>query len=387
MKRSGQVFATVTAAILLALVITVPAIASDAALTARTDYHAVSDNTCVKAGARVKIMRTKELVAPEVIAEWEGKLLANMEKDFYLSIRERAEENARTVGKLYGGSGAEVVEKGTEWTKIRSGSVEGYVKNEYCVYGLDAKEYADEHLDARVTAKEDGLKVRKQADAAADTLAVMDKGDTFMRKDEEPETDGWVCVDCGGKTGYMEAAYADIDYQIKNAVSVAEEKAAIRAEKKKQAEKEAEKIAQERAAAKETSQSIVPKADSGSESQSEEKSTPASSNDLTLLAAIIECESGIEPYAGKLAVGAVVMNRVHSSSFPNTIFGVIYQKGQFTPVRNGRLAKVLKTGNIGKDCYKAAREALAGKDNTGGAKYFHAGTTGKGLVIGTQIFY
>ena len=64
--------------------------------------------------------------------------------------------------------------------------------------------------------------------------------------------------------------------------------------------------------------------------------------DLRLMASIINCEAGSEPYQGKVAVGIVVMNRVSSKSFPNSIKGVIYQKGQFSPVRNGSLKKRLK---------------------------------------------
>ena len=60
------------------------------------------------------------------------------------------------------------------------------------------------------------------------------------------------------------------------------------------------------------------------------------------MASIINCEAGSEPYQGKLAVGIVVMNRVSSKSFPNSIKGVIYQKGQFSPVRNGSLKKRLR---------------------------------------------
>ena len=92
-------------------------------------------------------------------------------------------------------------------------------------------------------------------------------------------------------------------------------------------------------------------------------------------------------YQGQLAVGAVVMNRVRSGSFPNSISGVVYQSGQFTPASSGKLARVLNSGNISGSCYQAANDALAGADNTGGCLYFHAGTSGSGTVIGNQIFY
>lgn len=89
--------------------------------------------------------------------------------------------------------------------------------------------------------------------------------------------------------------------------------------------------------------------------------------DLRLMSAIIYCEANIEPYAGKLAVGIVIMNRVNSKSFPNTIKKVIYQKSQFSPVKNGSLKRALARYDAGKfksknekQCIKAAKAALDG---------------------------
>lgn len=90
--------------------------------------------------------------------------------------------------------------------------------------------------------------------------------------------------------------------------------------------------------------------------------------ELRLMASIINCEAGGESFQGQVAVGIVVMNRVRSSLFPNTIKKVIYQKGQFSPVRNGSLRKKLKQYDAGKirsaqwkSCIKAAKQALNGK--------------------------
>lgn len=90
-----------------------------------------------------------------------------------------------------------------------------------------------------------------------------------------------------------------------------------------------------------------------------------------LMAAIIFCEAGNQPYTGKVAVGAVIMNRVASSRFPNTIKGVIYQSGQFTPAMTGKLARVLASGNIPSSCYEAARDALNGVNPIGNALFFN----------------
>lgn len=105
-----------------------------------------------------------------------------------------------------------------------------------------------------------------------------------------------------------------------------------------------------------------------------------------LLAAIIQCEAEGEPYAGKLAVGSVVMNRVRSSHFPNTITGVIYQKNQFSPVASGRLAYRLEAG-VNAECVRAATEILNGT-NTIDALFFRMDNgTIKGTIIGNHVFY
>lgn len=112
----------------------------------------------------------------------------------------------------------------------------------------------------------------------------------------------------------------------------------------------------------------------------------AHEGDLELLAALIQCESGGESYDGKLAVGSVVLNRVANSHFPNTIVGVIYQKGQFSPVASGRFANVLAQG-ANAECVRAAQEVLNGRI-TINALYFRRNTgTIQGTVIGNHVFY
>ena len=106
-----------------------------------------------------------------------------------------------------------------------------------------------------------------------------------------------------------------------------------------------------------------------------------------MLAALIQCEAGGEPWAGKVAVGAVVMNRVMSGAFPNTITGVIYQSGQFEPVTSGRFAIVLSQG-ANAECYKAARAAMNGENNIGECLFFRTIVPGiKGTIIGHHVFY
>jgi N-acetylmuramoyl-L-alanine amidase len=80
---------------------------------------------------------------------------------------------------------------------------------------------------------------------------------------------------------------------------------------------------------------------------------------------MISAEARGEPYAGQVAVGAVILNRVRHPSFPNTISGVLYQSGAFTALADGQWNEP-----IADSAYKAAREALGGVDPSGGAIYY-----------------
>ena len=111
----------------------------------------------------------------------------------------------------------------------------------------------------------------------------------------------------------------------------------------------------------------------------------ASSSDLDLLAALIYCEAGNQSRDGKVAVGAVVLNRVASGSFANSISGVIYESGQFTPAMTGWLDQVVASG-APSDCYEAAQAALNGENPVGSALYFNVGS-GRGIQIGAHQFY
>ena len=114
--------------------------------------------------------------------------------------------------------------------------------------------------------------------------------------------------------------------------------------------------------------------------------TGGDENDLSMLAALIDCEAGGEIYEGKLAVGSVVINRVRSSYFPNTLVEVIYQSGQFSPVASGRYATVLSRG-ASQECVRAATEVLAG-NITLNCLYFRRNTgVIQGTVIGNHVFY
>lgn len=110
--------------------------------------------------------------------------------------------------------------------------------------------------------------------------------------------------------------------------------------------------------------------------------------DRYLLANLIYCEAGGEGYAGQLGVGSVVINRVLSSVYPDSVVGVIYQGGQFSPVASGRLAIALAEGKATASCYQAADDAMKGNTNVGNCVYFRTPIEGlSGINIGGHVFY
>ena len=93
--------------------------------------------------------------------------------------------------------------------------------------------------------------------------------------------------------------------------------------------------------------------------------TGQASGDVNLLARLISAEARGEPYNGQVAVGAVVLNRMRHPSFPNTMSGVIYQKGAFSCIDDGQFNEP-----VAASCYNAAQDALNGGDPSGGAIYY-----------------
>ncbi len=285
--------------------------------------------------------------------EWQDKVMAKV--DDFLCIREKADADAKILGKLYPTSVAKVVKEGKDWTKIKSGDVKGYVKTSYLLFGSDAYKNAKKVCKKYAYVQTDGLRIRSKADEDASVLSVADKGDKLLYDKDAKKNDGWVAVSVKAGNGYVSEEYVDVKLGTTDAVSIEEELAAQK-----------EKAQQSTAA--------------------QHEATNASVDDTLLLAAIIQCEAGSECYEGKVAVGAVVLNRVRSGRYPNTISGVIYQRGQFGPASNGSLARAL-SGSISSSCKQAAAEALAGADPTGGKLSFHRANGRAGLVIGNHVFF
>lgn len=116
-------------------------------------------------------------------------------------------------------------------------------------------------------------------------------------------------------------------------------------------------------------------------------STPASTTDVALLAAILQCEAG--GYDGMLAVATVIMNRVASPAYPGNLRAVIYQPGQFAPTWNGSLNRVLSKG-ASSTAYSVAQAALGGARHSAviNCLQFRSASTGvSGINIGGNVFF
>lgn len=135
---------------------------------------------------------------------------------------------------------------------------------------------------------------------------------------------------------------------------------------------EAERIAREKA-----------EAEAAAAAQAEAEAAQQAEKEL--LASLIFCEAGNQPYEGQVAVGAVVMNRIKSSSYPDTMEEVIYQSGQFSPAMSGWLDRVRANQGYTEAAMQAAEDALAGSNPIGDCLYFSVG--GYGTRIGDHLFH
>lgn len=272
-----------------------------------------------------------------------------------LNVRAKADEESEKVGVLYKDCGGRILERKDGWTKLRSGDLVGWARDDYLLFDEEAESLADEVGNLIVTIDTDALRIRKEPSTESGIFALMaqdDELDVIEVINEE-----WISVKYDNQIGYVSAEYVDLDFHIDEGETIA----SIKAREKAEAEAKAKLTANQGA--------VVVGAD-----------------DTRLLAALIYCEAGNQGYEGHLAVGAAVMNRVRSGAYPNSIYSVIYASGQFTPALNGKVARVYG-GNIPDGCITAAQEAINGATNIGAATHFRRVGAHEGIIIGDHVFW
>lgn len=278
-------------------------------------------------------------------------VMANVDNS--VNVREEPGEEAPVAGKLFKNCSATILEQGDGWTKIQSGNLTGWVSNDYLIFGEEAQTMMEEVGTLKATVLTDALRVRKDASEDAGVYKLVKNGEVLTAVEE---LDGWVSVQVDDETiGYVSAEFVSVEFATdhgKTTQEIADE----------EREKELAKLSKNRGA------------------------VPTSVSDVTILAALIQAEAGNQPYEGKLAVGAVVMNRVRSGGYPNSIIEVITAPGQFPPATNGTVAAIAARGPSS-SCMQAAQAAVDGQTTVGGALHF--GRVGKaaGVVIGNHVFY
>ncbi|MBQ5952222.1 MAG: SH3 domain-containing protein [Lachnospiraceae bacterium] len=333
-------------------------------------------------------------------AAFEGRAVVTSSE--YLNIRREPSSDSPVIGKIYRGCIANVLQKGEEYTKISSGSVTGWVSNKYVAFGRKARDFSVENGVYIAVVKADNLNMREAPDASSTILSTVNAGDEFI---VDKILDGWVRISyTSAIDGYLSRDYVDVGLNLGKAVSVEEEKARLTAYQNKAEERQsiAESIEESSRVAASIEASIAQsKAESkaaasraaslaaaattkapttttapslgGSSGGSGSSQTGDTSNvdDETLFAALIYREAGSN-YRNCLAVAISIMNRVRSPRYPNTLRDVIYQKGQFSPIRAGTVDKEIASGkNIkeGSGPRRAARDAMNGETRLDGEEF------------------
>ena len=298
-------------------------------------------------------------------------------------------------------SGTQAVVLGHEedWTKVQVGDITGWVESEHLTNGSDTTqdivpESPEETLTAGNTeeqieqtqekqevsgekqnaADESAAKMPEESQTAAgqQTAEATKKAeeDTLRKTAEEQKA----AQETAGKAA---AAAQKAAAEAQKAAEEAAQKAAAQA--RKAAEEAAQKAAEEaQRAAEEAARKAAEEAQAAAVQAAQQAviaQAGVTSQDVELLAALIQCEAGGESYVGQVA------------GHPGSIPDVIYAAGQFSPVRNGTLSRTLSTGNISPSCRQAAVEAIAGSAPVGDKLYFRRANGRSGQIIGNHVFY
>lgn len=292
-----------------------------------------------------------EVKTLEKTAEESDLVMANVNQ--YVNVRAEASQDSEKIGQFYKDCGGHILEQKDGWTKMQSGNVTGWVKDDYLIFGEEAETLAKEVGMLTATSLTQSLRVRKEPSLDSGILGLLAENETMEAISEDGD---WVSVSYEGTTAYVSAEYVKVDFQLDTAESMEEIKA------REAAEVEAKRNVQKEA-------------------------IMTSSSDLDVLAALIQCEAGGESYEGQIAVGAVVMNRVRCGGYPNSIKEVIYASGQFSPASSGKMTNLILNGNIKESCRQAAQEVVNGVCNIGDAMHFRRVGTKDGIVIGNHVFW
>ncbi len=340
----------------------------------------------------------------------------------YVNVRAEASTSSAIIGKLKKNSYGKILSRGEKWTKIESGEVVGYVSNKYLLFDEDAIAKLTSLKKYKAIVNASKVNVRKGTGTDTEKVGTVDKGTRFNLIASK-STDEWICVrgKVNGKTvtAYIYAKYVDkvIDLAVAEAVGTGNtENAAVTGEKVTDAKESTETTKTEEETKTETKEETKAetkeetktetkeetKAETKTETKAEgkkddgvpERTTRAavtlSDEDIIKLATIVYMESNCESYEGQLAVANVVINRLVSGIWGDTLDDVLYAPNQFA----GAKTNIPKYKNkINESNIKAAKEAAAGNNNIGDYMYFRTvrganlASYKKYYILGNHVFH
>jgi len=273
--------------------------------------------------------------------------------DSYLNVRESASTDADVVGIMEDGSFASILGHDDGWYKIKSGDVEGYVVEDNIQIGEDVLFLLQEYVKSYAIISDDKVSVYEKEDDESDEVAKVSKDEKYEILKKE---DDWYYIKIGGNTkGYVQSSDAEVDTDFALAISASDRQKML----------EAEKNAKSKAESKGGYNGSAMKLDAQTYAE---------------FVALVFCESGGQPLKGKIAVAQVVLNRVASGKYPNSVHAVIYQAHQFGPVNTGKIngkIQLYKSGGFTsanhKECITAVNTALDGngKSDIGDRLHFN----------------
>lgn len=277
---------------------------------------------------------------------YDGLAVANVTDA--LNLRAEPSTDSEVLGTCYRGGGGRILEQRDGWTKIRSGSLEGWLKNDYLVFGQDIRPIASELglFAARIATQTLNVRETPSTDAAIVGQVAKDEYYPVLKEEDE-----WALIQLSADTaGYISLDYAQIEIIPGEVVSI-------------------EAIEAELAALEEAEEAASgPSGSSSSKPAAPSYLIPASEEDIYLMASCLMMEAN-GTYEGQLAVGNVIVNRVQSGHWGDSISDVIYAAGQFPGATSGLLDKYLAQGPSS-SALKATKDALSGVNQIGDYLYF-----------------
>ena len=363
----------------------------------------------IGAEASVKLSFKTETLLAGTEFDFNGKFITKVSS---LNIRENADENSEIVGRLFEGAYGTILGEEGDWTKISSGSVTGYVKTEYILKDKEAVKIANDYKVKIATVSESSVRVRDEGSTDSDVIYYASLNEAFP-VNADLTNDQWVNIRLADSTyGYISSEFVSVKEGFAEAIPVSrlEDLDRIKEDNLREKVKEEEALNSENSDNDSSYSESENTSSSDNSSSSDKSSSSSSSNEVSqgttteeavnvdvsdryLLAAIVYAESGGEPYEGQLAVANVVLNRLRTGYYGNTLSDVIYAPYQFSATSTSAFQNALTTGGSSTSL-AAADAALAGTNNIGSLKNFRptwyidvSTIEGSYTIINNHVFF